>query len=78
MPMLMKLIHLFKILQVPSCLPAARGATAMMARPSSSSPEGKEPWPKKARFGAFLRVSSWYACGVLCCLCAPYFSCFLP
>jgi hypothetical protein len=72
-PLLMGLIHLFRILQVPPCLPAFWGAMAVMVGLSSSIPEGMEPLPKKAHLGSFLRVSSQYACGVTCCLCG---SCF--
>jgi hypothetical protein len=74
----MGLIHLFKILQVPSCLPAFCGAMAVMVGLSSSIPGGMEPPPKKACLGSFLRVSSQYALGVACCLCGSCFSCLLP
>jgi hypothetical protein len=33
---------------------------------------------KKAHFGAFLWVSSWYAFGIMCCLSGPCFSRCLP
>jgi hypothetical protein len=59
---LMEMTHLLKLLPVPLC---------------SSSPGGSEPSPK-AYFGAFLWVSSWYACGVAYCLCGSSLSYFLP
>jgi hypothetical protein len=37
--------------------------------------QGTEPPPKKAHFGALMRVSSWYACGAACLLrgfCSSY------
>jgi hypothetical protein len=45
--MLMGLTHLFMISQVLPCLSATRGATTMMVGPSSSSPEGMEPHPRR-------------------------------
>jgi hypothetical protein len=72
--MLLQPTHLFGVAQVPLCLPTARGATTVTMRLSSSSPEGMKPPPKKAHFGAFMQVSSQYACGVICCLSGPCFS----
>jgi hypothetical protein len=77
-PLLMGLIHLFRILQVPPCLPAIWGAMAMTVGLSSSIPEGMETLPKKACLGSFLRVSSPYVRGVTCCLCGSCFSRLLP
>jgi hypothetical protein len=77
-PVLMRLTHLFRIVQVPSCLPIAEGATTMMVGPSSSSSGETEPPPKKSHLGSFLWMSSRYACGVTYCLCSSYFSRLVP
>jgi hypothetical protein len=74
MHVLLEPTHLFRIAHVPLCSPATGGVTAMMVRPSSSSPEGMEPPSKKPYFGAFLRVSSRYACVIIYCLTGPCFS----
>jgi hypothetical protein len=78
MPVLIEPTHLYRISQVLSCLPATRGATAMITGPSSSSLGGMVPPPKKGCHRAFLCVSSWYVCGIVYCLSSPCFSCFLP
>jgi hypothetical protein len=71
---LMEMTHLPEILQVPSCSLAAMATSAVTARSSSSSPQGMEPPPKKAHFGAFLWVSCQYKCGAAYCLRDFYFS----
>jgi hypothetical protein len=65
MPVLTEMTHLSKILQVPLSSMVITVAMAMMTRVSSSSLWGTEPPPKKAHFGALLRVSSQYVCGVV-------------
>jgi hypothetical protein len=47
----MGLAHLLKILQVPPCLPDARGAMATMVGPSSPSPGGKGACQKRLALG---------------------------
>jgi hypothetical protein len=50
-PVLMRLTHLFRIVQVPSCLPIAEGATTMMVGPSSSSSGETDPHPRSLTSG---------------------------
>jgi hypothetical protein len=73
-PVLMEPSHLLGISQVPSCSSTAMIAMTVTAGSSSSSLGGTEPLPKKAHFRAFLQGSSWYVYGVICHLCASYFS----
>jgi hypothetical protein len=60
--------HLPGISEVPSSSSTTTVAMPVIAGTSSSSPTGTEPPPKKTRSQAFLQVSSWYACGIACCL----------
>jgi hypothetical protein len=55
--MLMEPTHMFGIAHVPLCSSTVGGVTVLTAGPSSSSPRGTKPLPKKAHFVAFLRVS---------------------
>jgi hypothetical protein len=63
--MLTKLTHLHGILPILPCSSAVMVAMTTIVGSSSSSPEGPEPLPKKARFRAFLWVSSRGMYGVI-------------
>jgi hypothetical protein len=63
LPALMELTHQLEILQASSSSTAPIVTIAEIVGSSSLSPGGTEPPPKKACFGALLRVSSQYVRG---------------
>jgi hypothetical protein len=67
-PVLMVLTHLSRISQVSSSSTATVIAMATTAGASLLSHWGMELPPKKAHFGALLRVSSRYVWGAICSL----------